>query len=112
MDIQKIIREGNIKVARARLSQDYLNVTVSDDAELVHRTLVKLEEQGMPAADDDYEAYQLLGILMDVFPAGHPLQASFLGRLEAVGKGFKRPRQDDQIKFPNLKVEINDNNQY
>lgn len=112
MDIQKIIREGNIKVARAYLSKTYLNVSVTDDAELVHLTLTKLEEQGLPVSEEDYEAYQLLSVLMDAVPAGHPLQPAFLARMESVGECFKRPSADNHLKFPNLKVEIHDHNQY
>ncbi len=108
MDIQKIIRDGNIKVARNSLTCDYLNVPQPDDASLIQTVLDKLEQLDVLISIEDYEACQQLRILMDGFPLSDPRYPLFLNRLSAIEERFQRPLRTYSITTPLLKVSIHD----
>jgi len=104
MDIQKIVHEGNIKIARSGLARDYLGIALVGDIELIQLVLAKLEQQGSPFSTDDYEACQLLEILLDTYPLTDPLHTLFLTRLEAVRAYITTPLAHQRYLLPDLKV--------
>jgi hypothetical protein len=108
MNIQKIIHEGNIKVARAWLAAEYLHVSQLADSALIPQVLDVLDQQGHLITADDFEACQLLRILLDGFPSDNLLYPVFLSRLSAIEEKFQHPFTGKTTTMPPLKVKTHD----
>lgn len=108
MELHKIIHEGNIRLARTGLTHDYLGIDPVDDSALVHLVLTRLESLGPWITAEDYDACQLLEILIDSLPLTDPLHDEFISRLEGLRARFRSPLPDQRFNFPTLKVTLND----
>ena len=101
MNIQKIIREGNIKVARTWLTAEYLRVSQPVDGTLIPQVLDVLDQQGHLISAEDFEASQFLRILLDGFPSDHLLYPTFLSRLSAIEESFSTLIAANPLRTPN-----------
>jgi hypothetical protein len=91
MNIQKIIHEGNLNYARKHLAKDYLGIGEACDIELIGLTLTRLEQTRPLISQQDYEAYELLSLLIETMPPTDFQAALFQSRYEAISFWIHRP---------------------